>query len=371
MKIEALLRHIDNNFITGVPDSQLKELCNFVNNDWKCFNITAANEGNAVAAAAGYHLATGKTPIVYMQNSGIGNAMNPIISLISNKVYAIPCVFIIGWRGEPDIHDEPQHMFQGEITLDILHTLEIDTYIISKDTTEDDVKDQIEKWKTNLASGKSVAFIVKKNSLQYDKKCVYKNEYTMNREEVLRKITDVSKEDILVTTTGKTSRELFEIRERNKQSHKYDFLTVGSMGHCSSIAFGIALQKKKTKIWCIDGDGAAIMHMGSMAKIGSNKPSNLIHIVINNNSHESVGGMPTVGGQIDFVKIAQGCGYEYTISVDNYADLEIELNRVKKMNKLVFFEVKTAIGSRSNLGRPTKSPVENKEDFMQYLKECE
>lgn len=296
----------------GVPDSRLQSLCKFIIDKYRISenHIISANEGNAVALAAGYHFATGKNPCVYLQNSGIGNTINPIVSLTSEKVYGVPCVYIIGWRGEPGSKDAPQHMFQGEITLELLDTLNIEYYILGKTTTEEELNKVALAHKEVLDQGKSVAYLIKKDVFEYQSTISYKNKFTLLREEAIRNIINYSKEDIVVATTGKTSRELYEVREHNSQSHKYDFLTVGSMGHCSSIALGIALNKPKTRIWCLDGDGAAIMHMGAMATIGAHSPQNYTHVILNNEAHESVGGQPTVASQIDFCKIAEGCGYK-------------------------------------------------------------
>ena len=312
MNIQSFLEKLKNinsgEFFAGVPDSQLKPLCNYLTASYGICqeHIIAANEGNAVALAAGYHLATGKVPVVYMQNSGIGNTVNPIASLLNDKVYGIPCIFVIGWRGEPGLKDEPQHIFQGEVTIKLLEDMDIKTIVISKDTTENDINKEIESCEGLLNKGKSIAFVIRKGALVFDEKVNYKNENNLLREDIIKEITKVSGEDIIVSTTGKASRELFEIREGNKQSHKYDFLTVGSMGHSSSIALSIALNKPNNRIWCIDGDGAALMHMGAMAVIGANSPNNLIHIVINNSAHETVGGMPTVSDKTNFLKIAEG-----------------------------------------------------------------
>lgn len=360
-------------FIVGVPDSQLKALCNYLmdNVGISSRHIIAANEGNCTALAAGYYLATEKIPVVYLQNSGLGNIINPVASLLNDKVYGIPCIFIVGWRGEPGVHDEPQHIYQGAVTLKLLADMDIATMVISKETTEADVANKMQEFKQILQSGKSVAFVVRKDALTYTGKVKYVNKNVMKREDIIKHIVAVSGKDIIVSTTGKTSRELFEIREANQQSHKYDFLTVGSMGHSSSIAYGIALQKPKHKVWCIDGDGAAIMHMGAMAVIGAGKPHNLVHIVINNGAHESVGGMPTVATKIDLVAIAKGCGYLQAISVNSFADLDIALQKAKDNAELTFIEVKAAIGSRDDLGRPTTTPQENKKLFMDYLKELD
>ena len=370
MKVEKLIEIIDSDFYTGVPDSQLKSLCNCLINKYGIdpkHHIIAANEGNCTALAAGYHLATGKIPVVYMQNSGEGNIINPVASLLNDKVYAIPVVFIVGWRGEPGIHDEPQHIYQGEVTLTLLEDMGIKSFVIGKDTTEDEIKNAMNEFRGILELGKCVAFVVKKGALEYDEKVIYENPNTMLREEIIRHIVDVAKEDPIISTTGKASRELFEIREANRQEHKYDFLTVGSMGHSSSIALGVAINKPNTKVWCIDGDGAALMHMGAMAVIGATKPDNLVHIVINNGAHETVGGMPTVAADIDLVAIAKACGYDSSVSVDDFESLDGELARVKQDKGLSFIEVKCAIGARDDLGRPTTTARENKESFMDYV----
>lgn len=370
MKVEDFVDALDCDFYTGVPDSQLKALCNYLMNTYgidKNHHIIAANEGNCTALAAGYHLATGKVPVVYMQNSGEGNIINPVASLLNDKVYAIPCIFVIGWRGEPGIHDEPQHIYQGQITCDLLDLMDIENFVIDKETTVDELKEQMKKYSSILDEGKNVAFVIGKNALTYDEKVEYRNDNEMIREEIIKHIVNVSGEDPIVSTTGKASRELFEIREANQQSHKYDFLTVGSMGHSSSIALGVAINKPDECIWCIDGDGAVLMHMGSMGVVANVNPDNFIHIVINNGAHETVGGMPTVASNMNLVEIAKACGYSYAVSVDNFDDLDSELSKVKDMNKLCFIEVKCSIGARDDLGRPTTTAIENKENFMKYL----
>lgn len=373
MDIVNFSQYVNSDFYTGVPDSQLRKLCDFLSNNYGISDkhMVAANEGNATALAAGYYLATGKVPIVYLQNSGIGNIINPLASLLNDKVYGIPCIFIVGWRGEPGIHDEPQHIYQGEVTVSLLEDMDVRTSIIDCNTTDQQLQDVMEQFQEVLNAGKSVAFIVRKGALQYEEKVTYKNDNDMLREDIIKHIVDVSVEDVIVSTTGKASRELFEIREANGQSHKYDFLTVGSMGHSSSIALGIAIQKPNTKVWCIDGDGAVLMHMGAMAVLGSRKPTNLIHIIINNGAHETVGGMPTVASDIDFVKIAVGCGYPAAVCVDTFEKLDKALYEAKNAEELTLIEVKCAIGARDDLGRPTLSPKENKENFMQYLNTLE
>ena len=371
MRVETLINIINSDFYTGVPDSQLKALCNYLMSRYGIdpkHHIIAANEGNCTALAAGYHLATGKVPVVYMQNSGEGNIINPVASLLNEKVYAIPVIFIIGWRGEPGIHDEPQHIYQGEVTVKLLDDMGIESFIIGADTTEDEVTTKMKEFRKILADGKDVAFVIRKGALTDAPKVEYKNDNKMIREEIIQHIVKASGEDPIISTTGKASRELFETRVANGQSHKYDFLTVGSMGHSSSIALGVALNKPNQRIWCVDGDGAVLMHMGAMAVVGANKPSNLIHIVINNGAHETVGGMPTVASQVDLVAIAKACGYPNAISVDNFEKLDKELEIAKSKNQLYFIEVKCSIGAREDLGRPTTTALENKNNFMEYLR---
>ena len=374
MKPTVLIKELSafGNFYTGVPDSLLSPLCDHLMQTYGISenHIICANEGNCTALAAGYHMSTGKVPVVYLQNSGIGNIVNPYTSLLNDKVYAIPCIFVVGWRGEPGLHDEPQHVFQGEVTVKLLECLDIKTFIITKETTEEELKTAMEAFRPLLDAGKSVALVVRKGALEPDNKMKYSNKYELVREDAIKMIAAISSEDIIVSTTGKTSRELFEIREANGQPHKYDFLTVGSMGHSSSIALGIAIQKPNTNVWCIDGDGAALMHMGAMALIGNMSPNNLVHIVINNHAHESVGGAPTPTDNIDLVKIAEACGYPEAVSVEDIGSLDKVLNMARASGRLSFIEVKTAIGSRSDLGRPTTTAKENKENFMSYLKEC-
>lgn len=371
MQVQDFTEILGSEFYTGVPDSQLKPLCDYLMNHYcidQKHHIIAANEGNCTALAAGYHLATGKIPVVYMQNSGEGNIINPVASLLSDKVYAIPIIFVIGWRGEPGVPDEPQHIFQGEVTLKLLKDMDIAYSIIEKETTKENFYKIRKEFDYFLNRGKSVAFIIRKGALSYDAPPCYENENTIKRENAIRHILEASGADPIISTTGKASRELFEIREASGVGHQYDFLTVGSMGHSSSIALGVALNQPAKKVWCVDGDGAALMHLGAMALIGANKPKNLVHIIINNSAHETVGGMPTVAGQIDLITIAKGCGYPNTVRVASLEELDRELSSAKDRTELTMIEVLCSIGARANLGRPTTTPQENKKGFMDYLK---
>ena len=372
MQIEEFVQALGADFFTGVPDSLLKPLGNYLMDTYGIdgrHHVIAANEGNCTALAAGYHLATGRVPVVYMQNSGQGNAINPIASLLSDKVYGIPVIFVIGWRGEPGVHDEPQHVYQGQVTVKLMEDMDIATYVIGKDTTGADIKSAMADFHKLLSAGKSIAFVVKKGALSYSGKRKYANGYAMKREDIIQHILRVTGDDPVVSTTGKASRELFELREAMGMDHSRVFLTVGSMGHSSSIALGIAMQKRDTRVWCIDGDGAALMHMGAMAVIGSQKPENLVHIVINNEVHETVGGLPTVAGSADMVAVAKACGYQYAASVADFAVLDAELVKVKEAKQLSFLEVKCAIGAREDLGRPTTTAMDNKRNFMKFLQE--
>ena len=302
-----------------------------------------------------------------MQNSGEGNIINPVASLLNDKVYGIPMVFVIGWRGEPGVHDEPQHIFQGAVTLKLLEDMDIAYMVVSPGTTEADVTAQLAAWKPLLDAGKQVAFVVRKGALEFDGKVKYANGNAMTREEIIRHIVEISGDDPIVSTTGKASRELFEIREARKEGHGRDFLTVGSMGHSSSIALGIALQRPDRRVWCIDGDGAALMHLGAMAVIGAQRPTNLVHVVINNGAHETVGGMPTVAGTMDLPGIAKACGYPRTAKADDAESLDRELRLAVLSHELFFIEVTCAIGARENLGRPTSTAQENKKAFMKSI----
>ena len=371
MKVTDFLLAIGSpEFFTGVPDSQLKPLCNYLMDTYGISerHIIAANEGNCVGLAAGYHLATGKIPLVYMQNSGIGNTVNPVASLLNDKVYAIPVIFTVGWRGEPGVKDEPQHIYQGEVTVKLLEDMDITTFVVGKDTSVSELKEAADRMAEKLNVGKSVAYVIRKGALEYDGNTVYKNDNTMLREEIIKHITAVSGDDPIISTTGKASRELFEIREANGEPHGYDFLTVGSMGHSSSIALGVAINRPDRTVWCIDGDGAVLMHMGAMSVIGSVKPTNFIHIVINNRAHETVGGMPTALSGTDLPAVAAACGYEASLRVNDFSELDEALRAAKHSEKLTLIEVPAAIGSRADLGRPTTTALQNKLNFVENLR---
>ena len=369
---EKLHEIIGADFYTGVPDSQLKPLCDYLMDIYgidPLHHVIAANEGNSAAIAAGYHLATGRTPVVYMQNSGEGNIVNPVASLLNEKVYGIPMLFIIGWRGEPGVHDEPQHIYQGEVTRELLDCLGVQNYVISKDTTPEELAEYFSKIKEEFALGHQCALVVRKGALESDEKLKYANDYPLSREDVVKLFVDHTDErDIIVSTTGKLSRELFEAREARGQGHEKDFLTVGSMGHSSMIAMGIAREKKERRVFCLDGDGAVLMHMGSLAVAGSAQLQNFVHVLFNNGAHETVGGMPTVSEKIDYLKIAEACGYENIYTAETEDEVLSLFEKIARAKGSVFAEVKTNLLSRADLGRPTTTPIQNKEAFMEFLK---
>ena len=372
MQARQFIDILGADFYTGVPDSQLKALCSCLLRRYGIdpkHHVIAANEGNCAALAAGYHLATGKVPVVYMQNSGEGNIVNPVASLLHDDVYGIPMIFVIGWRGEPGVKDEPQHVYQGRITCQLLKDLGIDYTIVSPETTVEEAEQAMEGFRAQLAQGRDVAFVIRKEALTDSGKVENRNRRPLIREDVIRTIAACSEGDPIVSTTGKASRELFEIREQRGEGHENDFLTVGSMGHASSIALGIASQKEQTTVWCIDGDGAALMHMGALAVIGACRPDNLVHIVIDNEAHETVGGMPTVSPAIQLAGIARDCGYAYTAEIDTMEALVSELKAARDRKQLTFLQVHCALGSRKDLGRPTTTPKQNKAAFMKRLAE--
>lgn len=357
-------------FFAGVPDSLLKNICAYISDNIDAeHNIIAANEGGAIGLAVGYYLATNKIGCVYMQNSGEGNIINPLASLTDKEVYNIPVLLLIGWRGRPGVHDEPQHVKQGKITTGLLNTMGINYDILSKD--EDKAAKQIEKAVALMQQTKEVyALVVEKDTFDtYKLQNIEENDLELSREEAIGIVTKATgTNDAIVGTTGMISRELFEYRENSNEGHDRDFLTVGAMGHASQIALGIALMKPQRKIWCFDGDGASLMHMGSMAIVANKAPKNLIHVIYNNGAHDSVGGQPTVGLKIDMPAIAKAMGYECVISVDNKESLENALCEIKQVEGPILLEVKVKKGNRKDLGRPTTTPIENKEALMNFLK---
>ena len=366
--IEAL-REKGIDCFAGVPDSLLKNICAYITDHFDAaHNIIAANEGAAVGLAAGHYLATGQPACVYMQNSGEGNIINPLASLTDQEVYNIPLLLLIGWRGRPGVHDEPQHVKQGKVTTGLLNVMGVNYEVLSKE--EDKAAKQIEKAAKALANKEVFALVIEKDTFEdYKLQNVEVNDLTMSREEAIQTVAAaLGEKDCIVSTTGMISRELFEYRAAMNQGHERDFLTVGSMGHASQIALGIAMAKTDRKVWCFDGDGAAIMHMGSMAIVANKAPKNYVHVVFNNGAHDSVGGQPTVGLKIDLPAVAKAVGYKATYSVDNKAELESVLARVNSFESPTFLEIKVKKGNRKDLGRPTTTPIQNKEALMDFLK---
>ena len=359
------------NFFTGVPDSLLKEFCSYIsNNTVGNSHIIAANEGNALAIASGYYLSCGKPALVYMQNSGLGNVINPLLSLNDKNVYGIPALLLIGWRGEPNKKDEPQHIKQGEVTLDLLDAIGVKYYLLNEQSDDSMAEEVIKQAIEYMEEEKEpVAIIISKGTFQkYDGDGFSEGNIKLTRERAIEVLLNNINEDyIIVSTTGKTSRELFELREKHGESHERDFLVVGSMGHVSSIALGIALNKKDKSIYVFDGDGSFIMHMGSVAVNGQAKIENFRHIVFNNGSHESVGGQPTVGQVINITDIARACGYDVTYSVGNEEELEKAIKDIAGYKGKVLLEIKIKNGSRADLGRPTISLKKMKDDFMEQI----
>lgn len=357
------------NFFTGVPDSLLKSFCAYVTDHVPADNhIIAANEGCAIALASGHHFATGTIPLVYMQNSGQGNAINPLLSLADPDVYQVPLLLLIGWRGEPGVHDEPQHLKQGKVTCSLLEAMGIPYQVLTEDETK--LENQLEEaYRYMKEKSAPYALVVKKGGFaDYKLTSTTPDKGTMKREEAIEAIIGSAPEkSIFVSTTGMASRELFELREKLGQSHQSDFLTVGSMGHASQIALAIALQKPNRSVYCIDGDGATLMQMGGMAIIGTRAPKNFIHIVLNNGAHDSVGGQPTVGQQVDLRGIAKSCGYKQVLSATTNDELATAVKELSNSAGVTLLEIIVAKGARSDLGRPTTTPQQNKESFMEYL----
>lgn len=352
------LRAAGVDYFVGVPDSLLKDVLSYIDEHVpRTQHITAANEGNAIGIAAGYNLATGKVPCVYMQNSGLGNAVNPLTSLADQEVYSIPMLLIIGWRGEPDVKDEPQHKKQGRITPALLDTLEIP---YTTDLTK--VGEMVEFAR---ADSSPVALLVQANSFEAYKGKVPTSLLTCTREAAIEEILGaIEKDAIVVSTTGKISRELYEVRGRRGESVR-DFLTVGSMGHANQIALGIALQKPERPVYCIDGDGATLMHLGGLATISWTAPKNFKHIVLNNLAHESVGGQPSAAGVVDIPAAAKALGYVSAASVDMQDAIGAAVKAMGDGPALL--EIKVNLESRKDLVRPKETPLENKKTFQDFI----
>ncbi|OGS06482.1 MAG: phosphonopyruvate decarboxylase [Elusimicrobia bacterium RIFOXYA12_FULL_51_18] len=355
----------------GVPDSLLKNFCAYVTDHVpETSHCITANEGAAVALEAGRYLATGDIGVVYLQNSGLGNAVNPITSLLDPEVYSIPVLFLIGWRGEPGVKDEPQHVKQGKNMIAILDALDVPYRILPVDI--ESARMVIQEAKISIKKNlRSYALIVKKDTFDsYKLKNVPQPASDLKREEAIELVLkNIEEQAIVVSTTGMISREVFEYRTRTKAEHNRDFLTVGSMGHASQIALGIALSCKSRPVYCLDGDGALLMHMGSAAILASMAPKNMTHIVLNNGAHDSVGGQPTIALQINLIQFAQSLGYTVVSRASIPEEVEVWLKSNSNVDGPKFLEIRVAPGARIDLGRPTVMPKDNKVAFMNYCKQ--
>ena len=372
MIVEKFVRQIQSlgiSTVIGVPDSALKPFCDYMNRKGKELfdHYVPANEGAAVGMAIGSYLATGKAACIYMQNSGIGNAVNPVTSLANGAIYGIPMLMVIGWRGEPGTKDEPQHKFMGSVTEGILDLLEVEHAVIGSDTSDRELDEIFIRAGKALADQRQFAIIAKRGSFDDGEGESYRNDYELVREEAIREIIrGIREEDVLVSTTGKISREVYEQSDALKGQHAQDFLTVGGMGHASMIALGMAKEKSNKKVYCLDGDGAVLMHMGSLAFIAKQNPDNLVHICLNNEAHESVGGMPTGSAGLGYAEVAKACGYPAIYTVEDLRQLQEVLRKVQESQQLAFVEIKVSMTSRSDLGRPKETARQNKDDFMKY-----
>lgn len=365
------LKNTGVTFFTGVPDSLLKEICSCITaNVEPESHIIASNEGAAVGLSIGHYVGTSKLPLVYFQNSGLGNIINPLLSLASPEVYGIPILLMIGWRGEPGHNDEPQHIHQGRAMFSMLDAMDIPFVILSQKFNEASEQTKLAAQKARDTQG-PVAIIVRKNTFSEYKDSSNNNtpNYPMSREEAIVIAAGNLEDDAaIICTTGMASRELFELRARTIRGHDSDFLTVGGMGHANQIALGLAIARPDRSVCCFDGDGAILMHMGSLAINGQSKCSNFLHLVFNNGVHGSVGGQPTVGFNIDIPAIAKACGYTNASCVKTPEDLKFEMSNAKSKHGPTLIEVRVRPGNRSDIGRPTTTPLENKIALMNFLK---
>lgn len=351
---EKFYNHLKNNgvdFFTGVPDSYLNGFCNYlVANASDNEHIISANEGNAVGIASGHYFATGRLPLVYMQNSGMGNAVNPLASLADKNVYSVPMIWLIGWRGQPGTGDWAQHQLQGEITCSLPEIMNIEYKILADDEAK---TAEILDWACRKAMTERcpVALIAPKGVLASEKKPnTTDTSYPLSREEAMEIVMNCMPCDTIYSaTTGRATRELFFLREKRNESHSCDFLNVGSMGHASSVALGIAIAKKERPVVVFDGDCACMMHMGALTMASKVNVPNLIHIVLNNGAHESVGGQPSAGFAVDFTGIAKASGY---VTMNKPATTEKEISEfisaLRKTGKASFLEIRIHKG----LSRP-------------------
>lgn len=371
MKASLFLQKINEmgiQTIAGVPDSTLKQLCDGIQLDGgKLFkHYVTANEGAAVGLATGEYLATKRPCCVYLQNSGLGNIINPVASIANQEVYGIPMLFVIGWRGEPGIKDEPQHVYQGKVTCELLEVMDIPYAVIDSETTDAKLGEILAEAQAVMAKDMQYAIVVKKDTFEKEEAFKWENGYSLVREQALRVILEnVYEDSYMVSTTGKISRELYEQSNAIYGNHDKLFMTVGGMGHASMIAYGMAQADENRKIVCIDGDGAVMMHMGSLAFIAKQAPKNYLHIVINNAAHESVGSMPTGFTGQTYAEVAKACGYQKVYTVKTESELKDVLEQVKDNKELTLVEVMVSLDSRKDLGRPKETAKENRIHFME------
>lgn len=370
----TFVKHLQKNdvdFFVGTPDSLLKDVVDYITDH--ADQVTAPNEGSAVAIAAGYHIATGKVPMVYLQNSGLGNTVNPLLSLADPKVYGTPMLLLIGWRGQPGKKDEPQHLVQGKRMKAMLDSMKIPSAVLPDFFEGDEGAQEVidNALKVAKAQSQPYAILVKKQTFErYDRieqpVAPDLDPKALTREEALRScLSQVGERDVCVGTTGFTSREIYEIRNDQGQDHSKDFLTVGAMGHASAIALGIAMHAKDRNVVCFDGDGAMLMHMGNVAVIGSLQPENLKHVLLNNGAHDSVGGNPTFFKKAH--PIATSVGYKWVKYVSDGDDVAKAFAEMLNAPGPGLLEIQLRSGTRSDLGRPKESPVENKRELMKFL----
>ena len=364
----SLIRDQGLRFFTGVPDSLLKDFCAYVSEHASSDDhVIAANEGNATALALGHFLGTGEPAVVYMQNSGTGNAVNPLLSLADPEVYSIPMLLVIGWRGEPGVKDEPQHVKQGRRMTELLDAMEVPWFLLPREMADADrvISEAVQTMRQRMGP---VAILVRTKTFKpYKLASEFVTTFPMNREAAVKIIVrQLGQDDLIVSTTGRTSRELYEYRIA-QDSECHDFLTVGGMGHTASIAMGLARARPDQLVVCLDGDGSLIMHMGALGVIGNAASPNLLHIVINNGAHDSVGGQPTVGFDIDIPAIATACGYREAVSVSEPDALAAEITRLRDEAGPVLLEVRVNKGARADLGRPRSTPIENRDVLMKRI----
>jgi len=356
-------------FYAGVPDSLLKDFCAYVTDHVDESNHTiTANEGNAIALTAGHYLGTGRPGLVYLQNSGLGNTVNPLLSLNDPEVYGLPVLLLIGWRGEPNVKDEPQHIKQGRVTPALLDAMEIPWQILESSSTDIEVIVDAAIKQMEDRSGPAALLVRKGAFAPYVLQKNVQSHYPLLREEAIQRLIEhLSATDRVVATTGMPARELYELRMARGEGMGNDFLTVGSMGHASSIALGLARSQPARRVICLDGDGSVLMHMGSLAIVGQSRQENLIHVVLNNSAHDSVGGQPTCAFAVDLADVARACGYQKVLVAEELKEIDQAFAKLIGKKGPSFLEIRINKGARVDLGRPKSSPVENRDALMNGL----